>query len=187
MAEVIHTIKGNEYLYEHYRDGDTIRSKYIGPVGKGGKVRKAQHGGGAPLKVTQQTGIQKNKEEIVEGKTINNKKGNSSIGTDKPKEKSTMKDEIYINRKNRDFQYVITGKTGQFTQLTQIDESGKIMDGFTVYETDKDIEIKYISPKEINKIESQTAKSMSEKVLVEDDKGNDVWVTRAEAAMKNMR
>ena len=69
MAEVIHTIKGNEYLYEHTREGEKVVCEYIGPVGKGGKVRKAQHGGGAPLKVTQQTGIQKNEGDIGAGKT----------------------------------------------------------------------------------------------------------------------
>ena len=91
MAEVIHTIKGNEYLYEHTREGEKVVCEYIGPVGKGGKVRKAQHGGGAPLKVTQQTGIQKNEENIIKGKAINNKKDNNRLEDKTSTErKSTM-------------------------------------------------------------------------------------------------
>lgn len=37
MSRVIHTINGIRYWYEHYRVGDKIISKYMGPVdGKGG-------------------------------------------------------------------------------------------------------------------------------------------------------
>ena len=99
MAEVIHTIKGNEYLYEHTRDGEKVVCEYIGPVGKGGKVRKAQHGGGAPLKVTQQTDIQKNEGNINKGNTLNSMKDNSSVGQEKPKEKATMNEMEPINNR----------------------------------------------------------------------------------------
>ena len=33
MAKVVHTIKGHEYLYEHYRVGKKVVSDYIGKVG----------------------------------------------------------------------------------------------------------------------------------------------------------
>lgn len=84
MAEVVHTIKNNQYLYKHYRQGDKVISEYIGPLGSGGKVRTAQHGGGAPPKVTQHPD-----EKTVEGKDINSIKDNSRI-EQKAQEKSTV-------------------------------------------------------------------------------------------------
>lgn len=49
MAQVVHTIKGKQYLYEHTRVGKKVVCKYIGPVGSGGKVTS-----GVSTGVTQQ-------------------------------------------------------------------------------------------------------------------------------------
>ena len=92
MAEVVHTIKGNEYLYVHIREGDKVVCKYVGPVGSKGNIRAAKHGGGAPPKVTQQEDTQ-----TQEGKTINNKKDNSRPGQKKPEEKCTMNEDELRN------------------------------------------------------------------------------------------
>lgn len=59
MAVVIHTIKGNDYAYDHHREGEKVVSTYIGPVGGKSKgsdstggysIREPMHGGGAPKK-----------------------------------------------------------------------------------------------------------------------------------------
>lgn len=82
MANVIHTIKGNQYLYEHHRKGDKVISTYKHPLGVGGKKRKAKHGGGAPVKSS-----------AVDGKNINTSEGNHSIGQ-KPKETKNNMSEL---------------------------------------------------------------------------------------------
>lgn len=45
MAAVKHKIGNNFYLYEHYRDGDKVRTKYIGPVDAKGNPRSRNYGG----------------------------------------------------------------------------------------------------------------------------------------------
>ena len=46
MAVVTHHIGKNFYAYEHYRDGKTVRSKYIGPVDSKGAIRAPHIGKG---------------------------------------------------------------------------------------------------------------------------------------------
>jgi len=90
MAHVIHTIKNNQYLYEHHREGAKVICDYIGPVGPGGGVRAAKHGGGAPTTVTQQYN------QTATGQTINTKRDISRVGHEASKETSIMKpDEKY--------------------------------------------------------------------------------------------
>ena len=100
MAVVIHTIKGNQYAYDHHREGDRVVSTYIGPVGGGGggrgsrevggyNIREPIHGGGAPKKqevqeVTQQEVKQKVEdqpkvEEKRQEKVINSNRYNIDI------------------------------------------------------------------------------------------------------------
>lgn len=85
MAKVIHTINNSQYLYEHHREGDKVVCDYIGPIGPGGGIRKAKHGGGTSNRVTQQTF-----ESTDKGTTINKVRDNSRLGDKTPQEKSTM-------------------------------------------------------------------------------------------------
>lgn len=54
MSIVIHTIKGNQYAYDHKRKGDKVITTYLYPVSVSGikhpryKKRAAEHGGGRP-------------------------------------------------------------------------------------------------------------------------------------------
>lgn len=119
MAQVVHTIKGKQYLYEHTRVGEKVVCKYIGPVGSGGKVRAPKHGGGSPLEVTQQTPNQ-----IKESKTINKSKDNSSIGQE-AQEKSTMEKIDLGENTEITFSKAIVGS--KETTMFEVKKNGEII------------------------------------------------------------
>lgn len=45
MAIVVQTINGNRYAYSYYKVDGELKSTYLGPVDKYGKIRKVKYGG----------------------------------------------------------------------------------------------------------------------------------------------
>lgn len=95
------------------------------------------------------------------------------------KEENKM-NEIYVAKKNINFKYVITEEKYNFIQLTQIGDDGKVMDGFNVLVTKNELDTKYTSIEQIEKMIAARNSQLNESVLIETDDGRDVFIKKGD-------
>lgn len=188
MAIVIHTIKGNQYAYDHQREGGKVVSDYIGPVGSGSTnksytTRAAMHGGGRTGKqreVKPEVKEPAKVEEKTQEKVINTNRHNIDIA-DKESKKMEYEETRQIVEAKEYWNNVLAEKDDHNTEiansvLAHVSKIEKAEKEYTYERTRRSWEAEYIEvqTKKINhqytKVKTEEEKNKKRQVQAAYDK-----------------